>query len=176
MKQFNWKYYFVLLLFLPVLLEIFLKAENYITFLWTFALLMVYFVWILFSGIIFYKYNKKRGLRNEFCINYEYEMLTVHFWIDTINKELAVLCLLNPFKVQYFSLYSIEEIEPVISFAGRKKNHVYGVYFYITINGKKTSVGVISSGRGYLTNMDYVNCYLEYIQNFKDIIWKAKLM
>lgn len=96
MKQFNWKYYFVLLLFLPVLLEIFLKAENYITFLWTFALLMVYFVWILFSGIIFYKYNKKRGLRNEFCINYEYEMLAVHFWIDTVNKELAVLCLLNP--------------------------------------------------------------------------------
>ncbi len=153
MKQFNWKYYFVLLLFLPVLLEIFLKAENYITFLWTFALLMGYFVWILFSGIIFYKYNKKRGLRNEFCINYEYEMLAVHFPLD-----------------------SIEEIEPVISFAGRKKNHVYGVYFYITINGKKTSVGVISSGRGYLTNMDYVNCYLEYIQNFKDIIWKAKLM
>lgn len=96
MKQFNWKYYFVLLLFLPVLLEIFLKAENYITFLWTFSLLMGYFVWILFSGIIFYKYNKKRGLRNEFCINYEYEMLAVHFWIDTVNKELAVLCLLNP--------------------------------------------------------------------------------
>lgn len=96
MKQFNWKYYFVLLLFLPVLLEIFLKAEDYITFLWTFALLMGYFVWILFSGIIFYKYNKKRGLRNEFCINYEYEMLAVHFWIDTVNKELAVLCLLNP--------------------------------------------------------------------------------
>lgn len=176
MKQFNWKYYFVLLLFVPVLLEIFLKAEDYITFLWTFALLMGYFVWILFSGIIFYKYNKKRGLRNEFCINYEYEMLAVHFWIDTVNKELAVLCLLNPFKVQYFPLDSIEEIEPVISFAGRKKNHVYGVYFYITINGKKNSVGVISSGRGYLTNMDYVNCYLEYIQNFKDIIWKAKLM
>ncbi len=42
--------------------------------------------------------------------------------------------------------------------------------FIKSINGKKTSVGVISSGRGCLTNMDYVNCYLEYIQNFKDII------
>ena len=137
---------------------------------------MGYCVWILFSGIVFYKYNKKRGLRNDFFINYEYEMLAVHFWIDTINKELAVLCLLNPFKVQYFPLDSIEEIEPVISFTGRKKNYAYGVYFYITINGKKTSVSVISPGRGCLTNMDYVNCYLEYIQNFKDIIWKAKSM
>ncbi len=67
--------------------------------------------------------------------------------------------------MQYFSLYSIEEIEPVISFAGRKKNHVYGVYFYITINGKKTSVGVISSGRGYLTNMDKILKILSGKQN-----------
>ncbi len=100
----------------------------------------------------------------------------MNFWIDTVNKELAVLCLLNPFRVQYFNLDSIEQIEPVVSYAGRKKNYVYGVYFYITINGKRTSVGVASSGNGCITNMNYVNCYLEYIQNFKDVIWKAKLM
>lgn len=62
MKQFNWKYYFVLLLFVPVLLKVFLEAENHITFLWTFILFMGYLAWILFSGIIFYKYNKKTGL------------------------------------------------------------------------------------------------------------------
>lgn len=176
MKQFNWKYYFVLLLFVPVLLKVFLEAENHITFLWTFVLLMGYLAWILFSGIIFYKYNKGRRLRNGFCINYEYEMLAMHFWIDIINKQLAVLCLLNPFKVQYFHLDSIEKIEPVVSYAGRKKNYAYSVYFYITINGKKTSVGVASPGRGCLININYVNFYLEYIQNFKEVIWKAKLM
>jgi len=84
--------------------------------------------------------------------------------------------LLNTFKVQYFHLDSIEKIEPVVSYTGRKKNYAYGVYFYITINGKRTSVGVASSGRGCLININYINCYLEYIQNFKDVIWNAKLM
>ncbi len=62
MKQFNWKYYFVLLLFVPVLLKVFMETDNHITFLWTFILFMGYLAWILFSGIIFYKYNKKTGL------------------------------------------------------------------------------------------------------------------
>ncbi len=105
----------------------------------------------------------------------EYEMLTMHFWIDTIHQELAVLCLLNPFKVQYFPLDSIEEIEPVVTYAGKKKDYAYGVYFNITINGKKTSVGVASSGRGSLINRNHRNQYLDDIQKLKDVIWKAKL-
>ncbi len=105
MKQFNWKYYFVLLLFVPVLLEIFLKAEDYITFLWTFALLMGYFVWILFSGIIFYKYNKKRGLRNEFCINYEYEMLTVGIFIICHVVHYNIFKILYVFQITVYIVH-----------------------------------------------------------------------
>lgn len=171
MKQFNWKYYLVLLLLMPVLL----KVVSHMMFLWAMALLMGYLAWVLFSGGIFYVYNKKRGVRNEFCINYEYEMLTMHFWIDVVHKEMAVLCMLNPFRVQYFSLDSIEKIEPVVTYT-RKKDYAYGVYFNITINGKKTSVGVAASGRGPMINMDYRDRCLEDIQKFKDVIWKAKLM
>ena len=170
MKQINWKYYFVLLLLLLVLL----KVTSYMMFLEAMALLMGYLVWVLFSGSIFYTYNKKRGVRNEFCINYEYEVLTMHFWVDAVHKELAVICMLNPFKVQYFPLDSVEKIEPVVSYAGKKKDYAYGVYFDITINGKKTSVGVATSGRGALINADYRNSCLEDIQKFKDVIWKAK--
>ena len=105
----------------------------------------------------------------------EYEMLTMHFFFFLIHQELAVLCLLNPFKVQYFPLDSIEEIEPVVTYAGKKKDYAYGVYFNITINGKKTSVGVASSGRGSLINRNHRNQYLDDIQKLKDVIWKAKL-
>ncbi|MBD5507656.1 MAG: hypothetical protein HDR05_06330 [Lachnospiraceae bacterium] len=169
MKQINWKYYFVLLLLLLVLL----KVTSYMMFLEAMALLMVYLAWVLFSGSIFYTYNKKRGVRKGFCTNYEYEVLTMHFWIDAVHKELAVICMLNPFKVQYFPLDSVEKIEPMVS-TGKRKDYAYGVYFDITISGKKTSVGVASSGRGPFINMDYKNRCLEDIQKFKDAIWEAK--
>ena len=135
---------------------------------------MGYFTWALFSGMFFTYINKKK-VCEWFCVTNEYEMLTMHFWIDTIHQELAVLCLLNPFKVQYFPLDSIEEIEPVVTYAGKKKDYAYGVYFNITINGKKTSVGVASSGRGSLINRNHRNQYLDDIQKLKDVIWKAKL-
>jgi len=44
----------------------------------------------------------------------------------------------------------------------------------MTINGKKTSVGVASSGRGPLINEDYRSRCLEEIEKFKDVIWEAK--
>lgn len=109
---------------------------------------MGYFAWVLFSGCIIYAYHKKKGVRNGFCINCEYETNTMHFWVDAVHKELAVICMLNPFRVQYFPLESVEKIEPVVTYAGKRKEYAYGVYFEITINGKKTSVGVASSGSG----------------------------
>lgn len=127
-----------------------------------------------FSGIIMYIYNRRAGVRDGFCIDYIFSTLTMIFWVDTVHKELAVLCLLNPFKIQYFSLDSVEKIEPVVSYARGKKDHAYGVYFKITVNGKKTGVGVASSGKGPLISMRHVNSYLEDIQEFKDIIWEAK--
>lgn len=170
MEQFNRKYYFALLLLLPVLLLV----MRYMMFLTALALFMGYFAWVLFSGCIIYAYHKKKGVRNGFCINCEYETNTIHFWVDTIHKELAVICMLNPFRVQYFPLESVEKIEPVVTYAGKRKEYAYSVYFDITINGKKTSVGVAFSGRGSLINKDYRNCCLENIQKFKDTIWEAK--
>lgn len=170
MKQFNWKYYFVLLLLLPVLL----KVMSSMMFLEAAALFLVYLAWALLSGFLFYAYNKRKGVRNGFCINCEYETNTIHFWVDAVHKELAVICLLNPFRVQYFPLESVEKIEPVVTYAGKRKEYAYGVYFDITINGKKTSVGVASSGRGPLISEDYRDHCLQEIQQFKDAIWGAK--
>ncbi len=170
MKQFNWLYYFVLILFIPVIF----KMMNYMTVFWAMALLMGYLSWMMFSGIIIYIYKRKAGVRDDFCIDYIYNTLTMLFWVDTVHKELAVLCMLNPFRIQYFSLDRVEKIEPVVSYAGKKKNSAYGVYFNITINGKKTSVGVASSGKGPLISMRFVNSYLEDIQEFKHVIWEAK--
>ncbi|MDE6911765.1 MAG: hypothetical protein K2P44_15050 [Lachnospiraceae bacterium] len=170
MKQFNWLYYFVLILFIPVIF----KMMNYMTVFWAMALLMGYLSWMMSSGIIIYIYKRKAGVRDDFCIDYIYNTLTMLFWVDTVHKELAVLCMLNPFRIQYFSLDRVEKIEPVVSYAGKKKNSAYGVYFNITINGKKTSVGVASSGKGPLLSMRFVNSYLEDIQEFKHVIWEAK--
>ena len=87
MKQFNWKYYFVLLLFLPVLLKVFMETDNHITFLWTFILFMGYLAWILFSGIIFYKYYKKTGLlekSEQIVKNNGYKKIVAGNWYDYI--------------------------------------------------------------------------------------------
>lgn len=170
MKQFSWIYYFVLLLLLPALL----KVTSYMTFLEATTLLLGYLAWVLLSGFLFYACNKKKGVRKGFCINCEYETNTMHFWVDAVHKELAVICLLDPFRVQYFPLDSVEKIEPVVTCAGKRKEYAYGVYFDITINGKKTSVGVASSGRGPLISEDYRNHCLQEIQQFKDAIWGAK--
>lgn len=172
MRQFNWIYYLVLILFIPVIF----KVMNHMNIFGAMALFMGYISWIMFSGIIIYIYKRKAGVRDDFCIDYIYNTLTMLFWIDTVHKELAVLCMLNPFRIQYFSLDSVEKIEPVVSYAGKKKNNAYGVYFNITINGKKTSVGVASSGKGPLISMRFVDSYLEDIQEFKDVIWEAKSM
>ncbi len=53
MKQFNWKYYFVLLLFVPVLLKVFMETENHITFLWTFFCLWDIWHGYYFQGLFF---------------------------------------------------------------------------------------------------------------------------
>lgn len=172
MKQFSWKYYLILLLLLPALL----KVISYMSFLAAVALFLGYLTWVLFSGCIFYTYNRRKGVRKGFCVNYEWEVLTMHFWIDTVHKELAVICLLNPFCVQYFPLDSVEKIEGAVTHAGKRKEYAYGVYFDITINGKKTSVGVASSGRGPLINTDYRDRCLEEIRQFRDVIYRAKEM
>lgn len=58
----------------------------------------------------------------------EYETNTIHFWVDAVHKELAVICLLNPFRVQYFPrdhcLQEIQQFKDAIW--GVKQNETAG--------------------------------------------------
>ena len=82
----------------------------------------------------------KDGFVTYYCLNAQWTT----FWIDVANKELAYLCLLNPFKIHYVPLKSINRAEVEVIYAKNKKYISY-IYCFFRIRIKEDIIRVVRS-------------------------------
>ena len=74
-------------------------------------------------------------------------------WIDLSNKELAYLCMFNPFRIHYLPLNTINNAKEEIHYSNNKE-HIYFVNCSFDINGKRNKIRVDTSGRGHVLNTE----------------------
>ena len=84
-------------------------------------LLPAYVGWYIYSFPLFYSMNKRKGVKDGFVTYYCLNAQWTTFWIDVANKELAYLCMFNPFKIHYVPLKSINRAEVEVIYAKNKK-------------------------------------------------------
>ena len=109
-------------------------------------LLPAYVGWYIYSFPLFYSINKRKGVKDGFVTYYCLNAQWTTFWIDVANKELAYLCLLNPFKIHYVPLKSINRAEVEVIYAKNKKYISY-IYCCFHIRNKKYKIRVDTSMR-----------------------------
>lgn len=168
MKKINYPY-FIFITFMWAAADMLAGIlENYS--LWWLLLLPVYGIWYVCSPVIFYIINKRKGVKNGFNINYCLEALYATFWIDTIHKELAYICLLNPFTIKYIPLNLVDNAGIEISYEKDKKYIMY-IKLYIHVTGKKYKFLIEIKRRFSPVNAEtYGKRLINMTQEFVDIL------
>lgn len=109
-------------------------------------LLPAYVGWFICSFPLFYSIKKRKGVKDGFETYYCMSAQWTTFWIDVANKELAYLCMFNPFKIQYIPLKFINRAEVEVNYTKDREyiNHI-NCSFYI--KNKKNKIRVETRGR-----------------------------
>ena len=116
-------------------------------------LLPAYVGWYIYSFPLFYSMNKRKGVKDGFVTYYCLNAQWTTFWIDVANKELAYLCMFNPFKIHYVSLKSINRAEVEVNYTKDREyiNHVNCCFY---IQNKKNKIRVETRLRYYLIKVE----------------------
>ena len=109
-------------------------------------LLPAYCCWYILSAPLFYHHQKRKGVKDGFRTIYCMEAEWTTFWIDFSNKELAYLCMFNPFRIHYLSLNSVNNAKMDVYYSKDKKyiDHVSCIFF---INNRRNKIRVATRGR-----------------------------
>ena len=78
------------------------------------------------------------------------------FWLDARNQELAVLCVFNPFKIQYIALDKIDDMSVSVQYIGNEKKYASVIYLLITVGGKKHRIQLRRRGTYEFIDMEKV--------------------
>lgn len=166
MKKINFIYFICLVLILPVMDYLFsLLPFN---FAWI-LLLLIYSLWFVLSVPLIYIYNKNKGVKEGFITYYCMKAEWSTFWIDISHKELAYLCFLNPFKIHYLPLSSVNSAKVDVSYHDKENiNHVNCCF---SINGKACKVRVETSATySFIKTEPEGRKIIERTQKFVDIL------
>lgn len=136
MKRFNY-IYFILLALLAVGIFVFVEDAK----IW-FLLIMVYMVWLCFGHLFFYKIYKKK-LKDKFHNLPQLQGEFTTFWMDTREKKVAVLCVFNPFRVQYIAFDKIEDMSISVDYVKGNNKKAYGIYLVMVISGRKYRLQIL---------------------------------
>lgn len=141
MKKINYIYFICLVLILPVMDYLFsLLPYN---FAWI-LLLLIYSGWFVLSVPLIYIHKKNKGVKEGFITYYCMKAEWSTFWIDISHKELAYLCLLNPFKIHYLPLSAVNSAKVSVSYWDKENINYINCCF--CINDKACKVRIETSG------------------------------
>ena len=168
MKKINYLYFiFMTLMWLGVdkLLSILTPYHS----AWL-LLLPAYSCWYILSAPLFYVIRKEKGVKSGFITSYYLQAQWMTFWIDCSNKELAYLCMFNPFEIHYLPLNTINNARLEVHYS-RNKEYICFVNCSFDINGKRNRIRMDTSGRGNVfsteTNGEKV---IDKTQKFVDLL------
>ncbi len=168
MKKINWLYFIFITLMWVLVSRLAGILEGYSS--WWLLILPVYCIWYIFSPVIFYTINKRKGIKDGFNINYRFEALYATFWVDTIHKELAYLCLLNPFVIKYIPLNLVNNAGIETCYEKDKK-YISSIKLYFHIRDKKYKFLIEIKRRFNPINAEtYGKRLIKMTQEFVDIL------
>ncbi len=133
-------------------------------------LLPAYGCWYILSAPFFYIIRKRKGVKSGFITSYYFQAQWVTVWIDRSNKELAYLCMFNPFRIHYLPLNTINNARTEVHYS-RNKEYIYFVNCSFDINGKRNKIRMDTSGRGHVLSTETKGKeVIEETQKFVDLI------
>lgn len=147
MKKINYLYIIFMAMMWPVVDKLLCILTRYHP-AWL-LLLLAYLGWYIYSFPLIYTINKKKGVKDGFVTCYWLNAQWTMFWIDETNRELAYLCMFNPFKIHYVPLNSINRAYVEVNYTKDRKyiNHVNCCFY---IQNKKIKIRVETRRRYYL--------------------------
>lgn len=147
MKKINYFYFvFITLMWLGVDKLLSVLTHDHPAWL---LILPAYSCWYILSAPLFYKIRKRKGVRSGFISMYCMQAQWTTFWIDFSHKELAYLCMFNPFKIHYLPLSAIHNAKVEIHYT-KSKEYIHYVNCSFAISGKRNKIRVDTSGRGHV--------------------------
>ena len=133
-------------------------------------LLPVYICWYILSAPLLYIIRKGKGVKSGFITSYYLQAQWTTFWIDCSNKELAYLCMFNPFRIHYLPLNIINDARIEVDYS-RDKDFIYFVNCSFDINGKRNKIRMDTSGRGHVLSAEANGeIVIEETQKFVDLL------
>ena len=133
-------------------------------------LLPVYICWYILSAPLFYIIRRRKGVKSGFIASYYLQAQWTTFWIDRSNKELAYLCMFNPFRIHYLPLNAISNARIEVH-CSRDKEFIYFVNCNFDINGKRNKIRMDTSGRGHVLSAEANGeIVIEETQKFVDLL------
>ncbi|MDE6663846.1 MAG: hypothetical protein K2K46_10965 [Lachnospiraceae bacterium] len=116
-------------------------------------LLPAYSCLYILSAPLFYIIIKGKGVKSGFITTYCMQAQWTTFWIDRSNKELAYLCMFNPFRINYLPLNTINNAKVEVHYSSDKE-YIYFVNCSFDIKGKRNKIRVDTGGRGHILNTE----------------------
>lgn len=110
-------------------------------------LLPVYGCWYVLSAPLLYGIRKRNCLKAGFEASYYMQAQWTTFWIDLSHRELAYLCMFNPFRVYYLPLNAVGNAKVEVSYA-KNREYINYVNCIFEIYGKRNKVRIDTGGRG----------------------------
>ena len=114
---------------------------------WLVLVLLLFYVVLYLMGMPFiYVINKRRGVKNGFITSYRMEAQWTTLWIDCAGKELAYLCMFNPFTIHYLPLHFIDNAKVEVYYS-KDKAYIDHVNCSFCIHNKQNRIRVVTRGR-----------------------------
>lgn len=153
MKKISYPYYLIMLALWPVVI-------CSIVSVWSLLILPLYTCWFLFSPFLFYHINRKRELKPAFVCTSSYQAQGCTIWFDHVHGELAILFVLCPFKVQYFSSERVKDVHLRIDYNKKDRRYADRIVCIMTVDDKVHNISLASVQRHYLIDMESNGKYI----------------
>lgn len=138
MKKINYLYFICMTLmwyFVDQLLDIVSHYSGLLLLL----IICLYISWYILSAPLFYMLRKRKGVKDGFMTVYCMETQWTTLWIDLSNRELAYLCMFNPFQIHYLPLDSVSSAAIDIHYT-KDKAFIHYLNCSFCINGRPNKI------------------------------------
>ena len=169
MKKINYVYYIILSVIMCAIVIFRNCIVKMIGAVGFFGISFLYELYLMFSQHLYYVIVRKKGVKDDFCITYQYKFEWSTFWVDTIHNELACLCMFNPFKIQYVSLGRIHDANVKIWYSCEEQI-ITCVTIHFYKDGKRKSFRVKQHRYGWDNTKENVEILTEDARKLVEII------
>lgn len=146
MKKINYLYFIFIILLWKVMIYYILPVLMQYSPAWL-LLVPAYGFWDILFLPVYYILRQRKGVKSGFITSYCMRAQRTTFWLDFSNKELAYLCMFNPFRIYYLPLNAVSNAEIYVHYNILDKKYIDHINCSFFIHNKKTKIRVATRRR-----------------------------